>query len=97
MIPWAVSAEDISPEAIVTSAEPIKEESLQTSTNAAIAMTVDAKSAVLIDADSGTGLFEQNSHDKLPPASVTKIMTMLLILEAVDRGQLTVKDSLPLF
>ena len=75
---------------IVTSA--IDEDAVQTATNAAIGMTVDAKSAVLIDADSGTVLFEQNSHDKLPPASVTKIMTMLLIMEAVDRGQISLDD-----
>jgi D-alanyl-D-alanine carboxypeptidase (penicillin-binding protein 5/6) len=56
-------------------------------------MTVDAKSAVLIDAGSGTVLFEQNSHDRLPPASVTKVMTMLLIMEAVDRGQMSLEDK----
>lgn len=56
------------------------------------ALVVDAKSAVLIDADSGTVLFEYHSHDRLPPASVTKVMTMLLIMEAVDRGQMSLQD-----
>lgn len=93
MVPWSVSADDISPEAIITSTSPIEEKTVQTTTSAAIGMTVDAKSAVLIDADSGTVLFEKNSHDKLPPASVTKIMTMLLILEAVDRGQISLDDK----
>ena len=59
----------------------------------AVGMTVDAKSAVLIDAGSGTVLFEQNSHERLPPASVTKVMTMLLIMEAVDRGQMSLDDK----
>ena len=58
----------------------------------AVSMTVDAKSAVLIDAASGTVLFEQNSHERLPPASVTKVMTMLLVMEAVDRGQISLDD-----
>ncbi|WP_027399399.1 D-alanyl-D-alanine carboxypeptidase family protein [Anaerovorax odorimutans] len=56
-------------------------------------MSVDAKAAVLMDAGSGKVIFEQNAHDKLPPASVTKIMTMLLILEAVDRGQISLDDK----
>lgn len=56
-------------------------------------LSVDAKSAVLIDAGSGTVMFEQNSHEKLPPASVTKVMTMLLVLEAVDRGQISLNDK----
>lgn len=51
-----------------------------------------AKSAILIDAGSGKVLFEKNSHDRLPLASVTKVMTMLLILEAVERGQIALTD-----
>lgn len=86
MVPWTASAEDVG-------AVFVQEEAAQTSTNAAIGMTVDAKSAVLIDADSGTVLFEQNAHDRLPPASVTKIMTMLLIMEAIDRGQISLDDK----
>lgn len=62
-------------------------------TGGAVNMTVDAKSAVLIDAGSGTVLFDQNSHERLPPASVTKVMTMLLIMEAVDRGQMSLDDK----
>ena len=48
--------------------------------------TVAAKSALLMDAATGTVLLEQNAHEKLPPASVTKVMTMLLIMEAIDSG-----------
>ena len=53
---------------------------------------VSAKSAVLMDAATGTILFEQNAHEKLPPASVTKVMTMLLIMEAIDREQICWDD-----
>ena len=49
---------------------------------------VSAKSAILMDAATGTILYEQNAHEKLAPASVTKVMTMLLIMEAIDRGQI---------
>ncbi len=60
---------------------------------AANQMTVDAKSAVLIDAESGKVLFAQNENDELPPASVTKVMTMLLVLEAVDSGKISLDDT----
>lgn len=51
-----------------------------------------ARSAILMDADSGTVIYEKNSHDKLPPASITKVMTMLLIMEALDDGKIKLSD-----
>ncbi len=56
-------------------------------------MEVAAKSALLMDADSGAVLFAHNEHDELPLASVTKIMTMLLVLEAVDSGKISLEDE----
>lgn len=53
----------------------------------------DAKSAILIERDTGKILYEKNPHEKLPPASMTKIMTMLLIMEAVESGQLKMEDT----
>nr|WP_246120303.1 D-alanyl-D-alanine carboxypeptidase family protein [Cohnella terricola] len=53
----------------------------------------NAKSAILIDADSGTVIFEKNSTAALPPASITKIMTMLLVMEAIDEGRLKLSDT----
>ncbi|PYY28861.1 Serine-type D-Ala-D-Ala carboxypeptidase [Paenibacillus illinoisensis] len=52
-----------------------------------------ARSAILMDADTGTVIFEKNSHDQLPPASITKIMTMLLTIEAIDSGKLKLTDK----
>lgn len=54
---------------------------------------VAAPSAILIERTSGTVLYEKNSHEKLAPASVTKVMTMLLTVEAVERGQITLDDE----
>ena len=54
---------------------------------------VAAKSAVLMDAATGTVLYEQNAHEALAPASVTKVMTMLLIMEAIDSGKLRWEDT----
>lgn len=48
----------------------------------------NAKSAILIERDTGTVLFEKNSDEKLSPASMTKIMTMLLIMEALEDGKI---------
>lgn len=55
-------------------------------------LEVSGKSAVLMDAATGTVLYEQNSHERLAPASVTKVMTMLLIMEAVDSGKIAMTD-----
>ncbi|NMH68755.1 D-alanyl-D-alanine carboxypeptidase [Bacillus sp. RO3] len=52
-----------------------------------------AKSAVLIERDTGTVLYEKNSHEKLAPASMTKIMTMVLIMEALEKGQIKWDDE----
>ena len=56
-------------------------------------LTVAGKSALLMDVATGTVLYESNSHERLAPASVTKIMTMLLIMEAVDSGKIALTDS----
>jgi D-alanyl-D-alanine carboxypeptidase (penicillin-binding protein 5/6) len=53
-----------------------------------------AKSAILIDASSGKVLFENNADEKLPPASMTKIMSMLLIMESIDNGTLNFDDEI---
>ena len=53
---------------------------------------VAGKSALLMDVATGTVLLEQNPHERLAPASVTKIMTMLLIMEAIDSGTITLED-----
>ena len=59
----------------------------------AVDLNVGGKSAVLMDVDTGTVLYESNPHEALPPASVTKVMTMLLIMEAVDSGKITYSDT----
>ena len=56
-------------------------------------LEVAGKSAVLMDAATGTVLYEHNAHEKLAPASVTKVMTMLLIMEAIDTGCIGWKDT----
>ncbi len=56
-------------------------------------LTVNAKSAILMEASTGTFLYESNADEALRPASVTKIMSVLLIMEAVDAGKITLEDK----
>ncbi|KON69956.1 D-alanyl-D-alanine carboxypeptidase [Peribacillus butanolivorans] len=59
-----------------------------------IDLAANAKSAILIERDTGTVLYDKNADDRLSPASMTKIMTMLLIMEAIDKGELTMKEKI---
>ncbi len=56
-------------------------------------LEIAAPSAVLMDAATGTVLFEKNSREKLAPASVTKVMTLLLVMEALDSERISWEDS----
>ncbi len=55
---------------------------------------VDAKAAILVDTAHGEVLYEQNAHEKLYPASITKVMTALLIIEAVEQGKLSLDQPI---
>lgn len=59
-----------------------------------LALAQNAKSAILIDAMTGTVLFAKNEHARLPIASVTKVATLLLVMEALDRGQVRLTDPI---
>ena len=58
----------------------------------AVELDLDGKSALLMDVATGTILYEKNAHEALAPASVTKVMTMLLIMEAIDSGKIGWED-----
>lgn len=55
-------------------------------------LDVKAKSAILMEASTGRVLYEKDPDEQLPIASVTKVMTMLLIMEEIDNGKLTLED-----
>lgn len=57
-------------------------------------MKFDCKSAILMEATTGTVLYEYNSDEPLPPASVTKIMTLLLVMEEIEKGNLKYSDTI---
>ena len=58
-------------------------------------LVLSSASALLMEKETGTVLLQQNAHQKLEPASVTKIMTLLLVMEAVDSGRLSLDESVP--
>lgn len=57
--------------------------------NALENLAPNSKSSILLETSTGKILYESNSHEKLPPASMTKIMSMLLIMEAIDNNKLS--------
>ena len=65
---------------------------IQPAAGAAAAPEVEAGAAVLMERETGTVLYESHSHDKLEPASVTKIMTLLLVMDAIDGGTVRLED-----
>lgn len=58
-------------------------------------LNLESESAVLIEQATGQVLYEHNMHEKLRPASVTKVMSILLIMEALDSGQISLTDQVP--
>ena len=61
---------------------------------AAAGPEIDAPSAILIDGATGTVLYEKNADERLRPASVTKVMTLLLVMEALDQGRIGWEDMI---
>lgn len=63
--------------------------------NAKDELNLDCESAILIEQNSGQVLYEKNAHEQLRPASVTKLMTILLTFEALEAGQIKLEDKVP--
>lgn len=58
-------------------------------------LNLESESAILIEQESGQILYEHNIHEQLRPASVTKVMSILLIMEAIDSGKISLDDKVP--
>ena len=58
-------------------------------------LNLECQSAILIEQNSGQVLYEKNCHEQLRPASVTKLMTLLIIFEGLESGQITLQDKVP--
>lgn len=77
------------PDAISTSSTQIDETKIDNS------LSLESGSAILIEQNSGKILYEHNIHEPLRPASVTKIMSLILIMEALDSGKITLETKVP--
>ena len=85
---WSNQAENISNKTVQTSS------SISTATPTTN-LSLESTSAILIEQSTGQILYAHNEHEKLRPASVTKIMTILLIMEALDTGTITLESMIP--
>ena len=65
------------------------------SINSDNSLNLESESAILIEQESGQILYEHNIHEQLRPASVTKVMSILLIMEAIDSGKISLDDKVP--
>lgn len=82
---WSEELEETSSKTVTTSSEIENENSLN----------LESGGAILIEQNTGKILYSYNEHQQLRPASVTKVMTILLIMEALDNGQLNLTDKIP--
>lgn len=76
------------------SATAVQNTDTSTSENAN-SLNLESQSAILIEQTTGKILYAHNEHEQLRPASVTKVMSILLIMEALDSGQISLTDSVP--
>ena len=75
---------------------PINDDSLYTSADTSVeGDEFDCKSVILMEANTGKIIYTQNADEALPPASVTKVMTLLLVMEAIDAGKIKLDDMVP--
>lgn len=79
----------------VWSSNVVTEEKTAPTSSKPTELDLKCESAILIEQNTGTVLYEKNSHEKLRPASVTKVMSILLIMEAIDSGKIKYEDKVP--
>lgn len=87
---WSSSSTPVSLEVEAVETNATSEEENNSNT-----LNLESPSAILIEQTTGQVLFEHNCHEQLRPASVTKVMSILLIMEALDNGTITLSDPIP--
>ena len=92
MYVWSTDTEPISSQ---TSGNVTNENIENNTAQSSNSLNLESGSAILIEQKTGQVLYEHNIHEKLRPASVTKVMSLLLIMEALDSGQITLTDKVP--
>lgn len=67
---------------------------LETVSDTETDLKLESGGAILIEQSTGSVLYDHNSHEKFRPASVTKVMSLLLVMEAIDNGELKLEDKI---
>ena len=91
---WSSESSELKTNNEVSSSISSNNETYQTSTTPTD-LSLESGGAVLIEQNSGKVLYDHNMHEQLRPASVTKVMTILLIMEAIDSGTISYTDKIP--
>ena len=95
---WSSETEPLSTQANTNEAsanETTQTSAEETTTDNANSLNLESGGAILIEQKTGQVLYEHNMHEQLRPASVTKVMSLLLIMEALDTGQIALTDKVP--
>ena len=82
---WSAEVASVSADSVETNADELSGNFLN----------LESGGAILMEQSTGKVLYEHNSHEKLRPASVTKVMSILLIMEALDSGRISLEDKVP--
>ena len=91
VMPFNCYAVTVSSECDITDLE-IPIDAAVTDAQIGTTLEIKAKSAILMEKNSGKILYEMNADEVLPPASITKIMSLMLVMEAIDRGDMSLED-----
>lgn len=86
---------EVSEESTSEVSEEASEKTSTTESSETNSLNLESGGAILIEQTTGEVLYEHNAHEQLRPASVTKVMSLLLIMEALDSGQITLEDKVP--
>ena len=90
---WSSESEPLAKETSAEADEKNKDE--EVNEGKSNSLNLESGGAILIEQKTGQVLYEHNPHEKLRPASVTKVMSLLLIMEALDSGQIALTDKVP--
>ena len=91
----AQQADEPQDKAIQTAGEAVEATAEQAAVPAAASLSLPCRAAILIDQQTGTVLYEKNADERMPIASITKVMTLLLTFEAIHSGRLTIDTTVP--
>ncbi len=95
IVPYSFAIEENSAYVWSNNSESLNAIPTNSTVNENDSLNLESASAILIEQSTGQVLYSHNPHEQLRPASVTKVMSILLIMEAIDSGKISLTDSVP--